>query len=313
VGGGTAPPPAEDNSAETVGISVGAAAGGLCVIAVVVFAVFRCRKPSDGGGDGEIDPETGVKTPKDKRPSLAMLMNQTTQNPLKNGAESFVDNQATEVVKTQRTKEEMLKAEKEKIEKLKIQLKENGMDPSEIENEIKKIMDAERPKYTKEPNESDMSEPAALGDDASSARRLSNVNNANNTTLKRRTSNRTRDVEQIDFELPGHQNALEIDETEMKSMKSEANFRYKGKLTGVQDMSQVRESQDKVGKSLTDDKLIAGTKVNKNPKLETTKGAELGALASVDFDSEKQVNKESVEIDIDSVADLANPDKGKNS
>ena len=53
--------------------------------------------------------------------------------------------------------------------------------------------------------------------------------------------------------------------------------------------------------------------MNKNPKLETTKGAELGALASVDFDSEKQVNKESVEIDIDSVADLANPDKGKNS
>ena len=132
----------------------------------------------------------------------------------------------------------MLKAEKEKIEKLKIQLKENGMDHSEIENEIKKIMDAERPKYTKEPNESDMSEPAALADDASSARRLSNVNNAaNNTTLKRRTSNRTRDVEQIDFELPGNQNALEIDETEMKSMKSEANFRYKGKLTGVQDMS----------------------------------------------------------------------------
>ena len=99
----------------------------------------------------------------------------------------------------------MLRAEKEKIEKLKIQLKENGMDHSEIENEIKKIMDAEKPKYTKEPNESDMSEPAQLADDASSARRLSNVNNAaNNTTLKRRTSNRTRDVEQIDFELPGN-------------------------------------------------------------------------------------------------------------
>jgi hypothetical protein len=48
--------------------------------------------------------------------------------------------------------------------------------------------------------------------------------------------------------------------------------------------------------------------VNKNPKLETTKGADLGALASVDFDSEKQVNKESVEIDIDSLKDLANLD-----
>lgn len=131
------------------------------------------------------------------------------------------------------TKEEMLKAEKEKIEKLKLQLKENGMDHSEIENEIKKIMDAEKPKYTKEPNESDMSEPMQLGDDASSARRLSNVNNANQTTLKRRTSNKQRDVEQIDFELPGNQNAIEIDETDKKSMKSEANFRYKAKLAGV--------------------------------------------------------------------------------
>jgi hypothetical protein len=87
------------------------------------------------------------------------------------------------------TKEEMLKAEKEKIEKLKKQLKENGMDQAEIENEIRKIMDAEKPKYTKEPNESDMSEPMHLADDASSVRRLSNVNNANKTTLKRRTSN----------------------------------------------------------------------------------------------------------------------------
>lgn len=49
--------------------------------------------------------------------------------------------------------------------------------------------------------------------------------------------------------------------------------------------------------------------MNKNPKLETTKGAELGALASVDFDSEKQVNKDSVEIEVDSVADIANLDK----
>jgi len=146
-------------------------------------------------------------------------------------------------------------------------------------------MDAEKPKYTKEPNESDMSEPAML-DDASSARRLSNVNHANNhTTLKRKTSTRQRDVERIDFELPGNNNALEIDETEMKSLKSDFNFKNKAKLTGVPDLSQVRDS--KVGKSVTDDKLIAGTKVNKNPKLETTKGAELGALESVDFDSEK--------------------------
>jgi len=35
------------------------------------------------------------------------------------------------------TKEEMLRAEKEKIERLKVQLKENGMDNSEIENQIK--------------------------------------------------------------------------------------------------------------------------------------------------------------------------------
>lgn len=49
----------------------------------------------------------------------------------------------------------------------------------------------------------------------------------------------------------------------------------------------MRESYDKLGKSVTDDKLIAGTNVNKKPKLETTKGAELGDLASADFDSEK--------------------------
>lgn len=96
-------------------------------------------------------------------------------------------------------------------------------------------MDAERPK-TKEPNESELSEPALPVDDASSARRLSNVNNANQTTLKRKTSNRTRDVEQIDFELPGNNNAIEIDETEMKSMKSDANFRYKAKLSGMPDL-----------------------------------------------------------------------------
>ena len=98
-------------------------------------------------------------------------------------------------------------------------------------------MDAEKPKHTKEPNDSEMSEPAMPADDASSARRLSNVNNAaNNTTLKRRTSNRTRDVEQIDFELPGNNNALEIDENEKKSLKSDANFRYNAKLTGVPEL-----------------------------------------------------------------------------
>jgi hypothetical protein len=64
-----------------------------------------------------------------------------------------------------------------------------------------------------------------------------------------------------------------------------------------------------MGKSMTDDKLNSRTRVHKNPKLETSKGAELGALASVDFDSEKNVNKESVEIDIDSVGDLAEGDR----
>lgn len=112
----------------------------LVVVGVVVVAggaaaaVFKLRKPAGGSGDGEVDPETGVKTPKDKnRLSLAMLMN-TSTNQLKNGGDSFVGGEVTEGVKTQMTKEEILKAEKDKIEKLKIQLKENGMDPSEIEN-----------------------------------------------------------------------------------------------------------------------------------------------------------------------------------
>lgn len=57
--------------------------------------------------------------------------------------------------------------------------------------------------------------------------------------------------------------------------------------------------------------MTNATKVNKNPKLETSKGAKLGALASVDFDSEKQVNNNSVEIEVDSVADIANNKKEK--
>ena len=77
-------------------------------------------------------------------------------------------------------------------------------------------------------------------------------------------------------------------------------------------MQKVRESYDKLGISVTDDMLLVNaTKINKNPKLETSKGAELGALASVDFDSEKQVNKDSVEIEIDSVADIMNEKREK--
>jgi hypothetical protein len=114
------------------------------------------------------------------------------------------------------------------------------MDPSEIENQIKQIMDAEEPKH--KGSESEFSEPAQPGDEPSSARRLSHLNQGHKTTLKRKDSTRTRDVEQIDFELPGNNNALEIDETEMKSMKSDANFRYKAKLTGVPDLQAIRES-----------------------------------------------------------------------
>jgi hypothetical protein len=90
---GSAAPPPEPESDPTVGIGVGSGIGGCCVIGLIVFAIFKCRKPSEGSGDGEVDPETGVKTPKGKSTSLSILMNNTTQNPLKNGAaESFVDN-----------------------------------------------------------------------------------------------------------------------------------------------------------------------------------------------------------------------------
>ena len=76
---GSAAPSSEPGVApETIGISVGSAVGGLCIIVAVVFVVLRCRKSSGGSTEAEIDPETGRKTPKDKRPSLAMLMNQTT-------------------------------------------------------------------------------------------------------------------------------------------------------------------------------------------------------------------------------------------
>lgn len=64
------------------------------------------------------------------------------------------------------------------------------------------------------------------------------MQNGNQTTLQRNNSTRYRnyEVDQVDFELPGNKNMIEIDETEMKSMKSDANFRYKAKLTGVPDM-----------------------------------------------------------------------------
>ena len=64
-----------------------------------------------------------------------MLMNNMSSMGLKNTGESFINDEGA--IKTQMTKEEILKAEKEKIEKLKVQLKENGMDDKEIENQIK--------------------------------------------------------------------------------------------------------------------------------------------------------------------------------
>lgn len=44
---------------------------------------------------------------------------------LKNTGESFI---IEEGIKTQMTKEEILKAEQERLDKIRIQLKENGMD-----------------------------------------------------------------------------------------------------------------------------------------------------------------------------------------
>ena len=187
------------------------------------------------------------------------------------------------------------------------------MDQAEIDNQIQLIMEDERPK-TKDHFESDFSEADRIGKEPQSATRLNNQQQTNKTTLQRNNSTKYREneVDQVDFELPSNKNMIEIDETEMKSMKSDANFRYKGKLAGVPDMTKVRESYDKLGKSVTDDMIMTNaTKVNKNPKLETSKGAKLGALASVDFDSEKQVNNNSVEIEIDSVADIVNKNKQK--
>ena len=61
------------------------------------------------------------------------------------------------------------------------------MDRSEIENEIKKIMDADKPKAKL--SDAELSEHAPLSaEDASSVRRLSN-NLGNQTTLKRKTTN----------------------------------------------------------------------------------------------------------------------------
>lgn len=202
---------------------------------------------------------------------------------LKNTDGSFINDEG---IKTQMTKEEILKAEKEKIENLKKELKKNGMDDKEIENQIKMIMDADKINKTKDGDDDEFSEPMHAGDDMSSVRRGLNIKNANSNSKRKSTA---KNNEFNDFELSKTKDfALEINESEKKSMKSE-NFRAKAKLTGVPDFTKVRESIDKIGISTTDDRvLINATKVNKNPKLETTH--KLGALASVDFDSEKQVN-----------------------
>lgn len=100
-------------------------------------------------------------------------MNNMSGMGLKKNDESFIDGDA---VKTQMTKEEILKAEKEKIEKLKIQLKENGMDDKEIENQIKQIMEADKINKTREQESEGFSEPVQGADeDISSVRRALNV------------------------------------------------------------------------------------------------------------------------------------------
>lgn len=81
----------------------------------------------------------------------------------------------------------------------------------------------------------------------------------------------------------------------MKSMKSDLNFRKNAKLTGVPDIKAARESN-----TYDDGVLIGASKVNKNPKLETNKPNEIGALVSQDFDSENPVNKDSIELEVDS-------------
>jgi hypothetical protein len=94
--------------------------------------------------------------------------------------------------------------------------------------------------------------------------------------------------DEADFILNHGKFALEFDETEMKSMNSMANQKNKFRLTGVPDLSVVRQSVDKLGKSRTDDRVAIGlSKVRKNPKLKTTQGRDIGALDSDDFDSEK--------------------------
>ena len=98
----------------------------------------------------------------------------------------------------------------------------------------------------------------------------------------------------------------------MKSMKSISGQKHKLRLTGVPDLSAVRKSVDMFGKSRTDERVVIGpSKVNKNPKLKTNQGRDIGALQSDDFDSEKQANQESVEIDLesDSVDQFKSPHK----
>lgn len=83
-------------------------------------------------------------------------------------------------------------------------------------------------------------------DSKSSDRRAINANNASGN-LNRKRNNSTRkkgSIDKSDFELGGAspgQFALEIDENEMKSMKSDINnFKAKAKLTGVPDLEKIR-------------------------------------------------------------------------
>lgn len=129
------------------------------------------------------------------------------------------------------------------------------------------------------------------------------MNSASHLRNKSNVSKKSGAVDPADFHLNGNERfALEIDENDMKSMKSMksiANQRHKLRLTGVPDLSKVRESVDLVGRSRTDDRVFIASKVNKNPKLQQ-QGHDIKALESDDFDSEKQVNKESIDIEIES-------------
>ena len=124
--------------------------------------------------------------------SFANLLSFRKSSNKKGGTDSFINNDE-EGLKVKMTKEQMQQAEEAELEALKVQLRANGMDEQEIENEINRMKDAEKPKDEKQQNGEESDEEINISADNHV------VNGANSATHLRNKSKNGVKVEDVDF------------------------------------------------------------------------------------------------------------------